>query len=86
MVLAEPLARTFSRRERADMSVQINYSSPVPAPIMKGDQIGKLTLKAGDMTEEFPLLAGRSVGQLGLFDRIGEALKFLILGAPVALD
>ena len=86
MVLAEPLARTFSRRERADMSVQITYSSPVPAPIMKGDQIGTLTLKAGDMTEEFPLLAGRSVGQLGLFDRIGEALKFLILGAPVALD
>lgn len=86
MVLAEPLARTFSRRERADMKVSVQYSSPVPAPIMKGDQIGTLKLEAGGKTEEFPLLAGRSVAQLGLFDRIGEALKFLILGAPVALD
>lgn len=84
--LEADLMRTLSRRERADMVVSVHYQSPVPAPIVKGQEIATLKVKYRGTTEEFPLVALDSVGQLGLFDRIGEALKFLILGAPVSVE
>ena len=72
----------MSRVDRAKTSFQVTWQDPVPAPITKGQQVGVLSLTRDDkVVETIPLLAGNSVSELGLLDRVGAALKYIILGA-----
>lgn len=86
LVLDQPLERVLSRTERARMRITVNWQDPVPAPIVKGDKIGTLTFKTDGITETYDLLAGESVGQLGMFERVGAAVKYLIFGAAQPLQ
>jgi len=82
LVLSEPLHRVMSRVDRANTRFQVNWQDPVPAPVTKGQQIGQLQLIQNDkVIETVPLLAGNTVSELGFLDRVGEALKYIILGA-----
>lgn len=83
LVLEDGFSKVLSRSERAKTELSVNWSGPVPAPITKGQKIGELVIKTeGKTTDTVPLLAAEDVRQLGMLDRIGEALKFLIFGAP----
>lgn len=74
---------TLPRKARKDMSVTVSYQSPVPAPIAEGQQIGVLRVTAPDTApQEFPLLAGAAVEQLGAFGRIGAAIMHFLTGTP----
>ncbi|MEC7208115.1 MAG: D-alanyl-D-alanine carboxypeptidase family protein [Pseudomonadota bacterium] len=84
LVLEDGFSKVLSRSERAKTELSVNWSGPVPAPITKGQKIGELVIKTdGEVTDILPLLAAENVRQLGMLDRIGEALKYLIFGAPV---
>ena len=84
LVLEDGFSKVLSRSERAKTELSVNWSGPVPAPITKGQKIGELVIKTeGKTTDIVPLLAAEDVRQLGMLDRIGEALKYLIFGAPV---
>ena len=84
LVLEEGVSKVLSRSERAKTELSVSWTGPVPAPISKGQKIGELILKTdGQITDRLPLLAAEDVRQLGMLDRIGEALKYLIFGAPV---
>ena len=84
LVVEDEFSKVLSRSERAKTELSVNWSGPVPAPITKGQKIGELVIKTeGKTTDTVPLLAAEDVRQLGMLDRIGEALKYLIFGAPV---
>ena len=84
LVLEEGVSKVLSRSERAKTELSVSWSGPVPAPVSKGQKIGELILKTdGQITDRLPLLAAEDVSQLGMLDRIGEALKYLIFGAPI---
>ena len=84
LVLEEGVSKVLSRSERAKTELSVSWSGPVPAPISKGQEIGELILKTdGQITDRLPLVAAEDVRQLGMLDRIGEALKYLIFGAPI---
>ena len=81
LVLAEDLSVIITRDARRDMKVQVSYTSPVPAPITAGQQIGTLTVSAPDMpTREAPLLAGADVDRQGMIGRAWSALQQIIIG------
>ena len=62
-------------------SVKVVYDGPIPAPIAAGAPIAKLVVTAPDTkTIEVPLVAGAPVEQLGLFGRLGAALRSVIWG------
>jgi len=72
----------MSRVDRANTRFQVNWQDPVPAPVTKGQQIGQLQLIQNDkVIETVPLWAGNKVSEVGILDRVGEALKYIILGA-----
>jgi D-alanyl-D-alanine carboxypeptidase (penicillin-binding protein 5/6) len=72
---------TMSKKSRRNMKVSVRYQSPIPAPIVAGQEVGKLVIESPDFkTIEFPLMAGNGVEQLGLFGRLGAALEFLLWG------
>ena len=74
--------KVMSRKERRDLEVSLNWSDPIPAPITKGQQIGTITLRYAGKQEDYPLVAAESIAELGFFDRITEAVKYLIFGSP----
>ena len=81
LVLEEPLYLVLSRTDRRRMKMSLQWSDPVPAPIAAGQKVGTLVLELPDETIEFPLTAASNIAELGMFDRVGEALKYLIFGA-----
>ena len=81
LVLEEPLHLVMARSDRRKMKVSVNWNDPVPAPIRAGQSIGTLVLELPSGKTTYPLLAAENVDGLGMFDRVGEALKYLIFGA-----
>ena len=81
LVLEEPLHLVMARSDRRKMKVSVNWNDPVPAPITAGQAIGTLVLELPSGKTTYPLLAAENVDGLGMLDRVGEALKYLIFGA-----
>ena len=75
------LTVTMSRSARRNMKVTLQYDSPIPAPIAKGQQVAELTIEAPDFeTMHVPLISDDDVGQLGFTGRLGAALSYLVMG------
>lgn len=82
LVVEEDLVIMLPRKARRQMKVMAKFEGPIPAPIAKGDKLATLVVSApGVDIIEVPLVAGADVGQLGLFGRLGAALKHLLWGA-----
>jgi len=81
LVLAEPLHRVMSRDERRHLKMRVNWIDPVSAPLSKGQKLGVLTIEGKNSSEKVDLLAANDVEELGVFERIGAALRYLIFGA-----
>jgi D-alanyl-D-alanine carboxypeptidase (penicillin-binding protein 5/6) len=81
LVLNEPLHLVLSRTDRRRMKMSLQWSDPVPAPVTAGQTVGTLVLQLPDEKLVYPLTAASDVAELGLFDRVGEAFKYLIFGA-----
>ena len=83
LVLDAPLKMVLSRKDRQAMEISLQWLDPVPAPIRAGDQIGTLVVTLPDEVTKMPLRAAQDVDTLGLFNRIGAAVKYLIFGASM---
>jgi D-alanyl-D-alanine carboxypeptidase (penicillin-binding protein 5/6) len=72
---------TLPRKARRDMKVTLEYDRPVPAPIQKGDMVGKVVMTAPDMTPvEAPLVAAASVERMNPLGRIATLAGYLVWG------
>ncbi|HXC26813.1 MAG TPA: D-alanyl-D-alanine carboxypeptidase family protein [Stellaceae bacterium] len=81
LTIADDLTVTLPRRSRHDMKVTVNYDDPVPAPVKKGDAIGKLTITTpGADTVERPLYAAADVQSIGTIGRMATLAGYLIWG------
>jgi D-alanyl-D-alanine carboxypeptidase (penicillin-binding protein 5/6) len=82
LVIDDDLTVTLRRKARRGMKVTVTFDGPLAAPIAAGQALAKLTITAPDEASlEVPLVAGADVGRLGLFGRLGAALKFILWGA-----
>jgi D-alanyl-D-alanine carboxypeptidase (penicillin-binding protein 5/6) len=67
--------------------IVVSWMNPVSAPIQKGQKIGELAVRIdGKIVDKIALAADRDVEQLGMFDRLGAAFSYLILGASSVPD
>ena len=81
LVIEREMLLTIARKARHKMKVTVTFENPIPAPIAKGDPVAKLVLTVpGRDKLEVPLLAGAAVERLGLFGRLGTALKAILWG------
>ena len=81
LVIEREMLLTIARNARHKMKVTVTFENPIPAPIAKGDPVAKLGLTVpGRDKLEVPLLAGAAVERLGLFGRLGTALKAILWG------
>jgi D-alanyl-D-alanine carboxypeptidase (penicillin-binding protein 5/6) len=81
LTVAKDLVVTLPRKSRKDMKVAVAYDQPVPAPIEKGQQLGKIVVTVPDMAPvERPLQAASDVERLGAFGRMAMMAGHLIWG------
>jgi D-alanyl-D-alanine carboxypeptidase (penicillin-binding protein 5/6) len=81
VVASQDVAVTLAREARRDLKVQVVTEEPVPAPVRKGDRLGKLVIAApGVQPREVPVHAAEDVEKLGTLARIGVSLGYVLLG------
>ena len=81
LLIDKDLVLTLNRKARKTMKVKVIMQSPVSAPIKKGSILAKLKIEFPNRDNlELPLISGVSVGQLGLFSRLGKAVEYLLWG------
>ena len=81
LVFPDGLTVTLARKARRGMTVTVEYDSPVPAPIEKGQPIARLVIEAPEREPmSFPLVAGADIERLGPLGRIFSSARFMILG------
>ena len=72
---------TLPRKARKDMKVTVDYDRPIPAPIQKGDTVGKVVMTAPDVTPvEAPLIAAASVERMNPWGRVATLAGYLVWG------
>jgi D-alanyl-D-alanine carboxypeptidase (penicillin-binding protein 5/6) len=82
LVAEDVVGVTLSRDARKGMVVKMNYDSPVPAPIAKGQKLGSVEITApGTDPVVVPLVAGQEVPKAGVVGRIAGAINYLVFGA-----
>jgi D-alanyl-D-alanine carboxypeptidase (penicillin-binding protein 5/6) len=81
LVAGRDVTVTMPRNWRQKASVKVSYDAPRPAPIAKGDTLGKLTLTGqGIPNIDVPLLAAADVPRLGLPGRAMAVLSRYVTG------
>ncbi|MFZ3235427.1 MAG: D-alanyl-D-alanine carboxypeptidase family protein [Stellaceae bacterium] len=81
LTVGRDLVVTLSRKQRKDMQVSLQYDSPIPAPVQKGETLGKIVVSAPDMTQqEVPLIAGADVARMDAMGRIATLAGYLVWG------
>jgi len=82
LTIGSDLTITLAHRLRRDLKVTVVYDGPVPAPVKKGDQIGKIIVTAPDMAPiERPLFAAANVRPIGTIGRMATLAAYLIWGS-----
>lgn len=81
LVIRQDVLLTLSRKARRGMKVSVLYDGPFAAPVAEGTPLATLKIEAaGQDPVEYPLIAGSNVPRLGMFSRLGAALKFVLWG------
>ena len=71
LVAGRDLVLTMPRQWRRSLQARVRFEAPIPAPVAKGQELGKLIVSGQGVPEmEVPLIAGADVDRLGLFPRI----------------
>ena len=81
LTVGKDVVVTMARKSRKDLKVSVEYAQPVPAPVEKGQRVGKLVAGAPNMaTVEAPLYAAADVPRIGPFGRMAIVAAHLIWG------
>ena len=81
LTVGQDLVVTMPRKSRKDMKVTVEYDRPIPAPVSKGQVIGKVIVTAPDVPPaEAPLVAGASVDRMDALGRIATLAGYLVWG------
>ena len=84
LTVAEDIRMTLPFKDSKAIKMQASYQAPLKAPVKAGDQIGKLTIKVGELPpKEVPLLAAADVAEGSFFNRAIEKLMIHATGTPV---
>ena len=79
LLVSADVTVTLPRAARASLKAEAVFDQPVPAPVSKGQQIGKLVITAPGMEQEdVPLIAAASVDRVGFFARIAAKLHLFL--------
>ena len=78
LVIEKPLQRVLSRVQRAKTKISTSWPDPIPAPISKGQVVGKIDLLLdGESLATVDAISMKEVSSLGFFGRAWSNIKLL---------
>jgi D-alanyl-D-alanine carboxypeptidase (penicillin-binding protein 5/6) len=81
LVAGDDLVLTMPRAWRLHAQIKVDYDSPIPAPIARGDVIGKLTVTGQGVPQtEVKLYAGADIGRMGIPGRAMAVVTHFLTG------
>ena len=81
LTVAKDFVVTLPRKARKDMKVAIEYDRPIPAPVQKGETVGKVVMTAPDAAPvEAPLVAAADLERMNPWGRIATLAGYLVWG------
>ena len=81
LLIKRDLMITLPRNARRKMKVTAILDEPIQAPIKLGEKLAVLKVEApGESDLEIPLFSGADINQLGIFLRLGAAIKYILWG------
>jgi D-alanyl-D-alanine carboxypeptidase (penicillin-binding protein 5/6) len=82
LVGGKDMVVTLPRSWRNKLQARLRYDAPLQAPVLKGQEIGKLEVSGqGVPNLSLPLLAGADVERLGLIPRIPAVIGSWFAGS-----
>jgi D-alanyl-D-alanine carboxypeptidase (penicillin-binding protein 5/6) len=77
----ETVAVTLPRDARSGLAAKLVFDSPVPAPVSKGQVVGRVAVTAPGMDPlEVPLVTGAAVAEASSLGRLGGVIRYLVGG------
>ena len=84
LITDKKIISTLSFDQIQLLKSKIEYTKPISAPVIKGNEYGKLLIEIdGKPTLEVPLLAANHVKEINPIFRIFSAIKYLIFGTSL---
>lgn len=81
LTVDKDLVLTLPRNARNEMKVTAEYDAPIPAPMKKGEVLGKLVVSMPQAPPiETPLVAATDVGRMGPFAKVATLAGYLVWG------
>ena len=80
-VVTKDIVHTLSHYDRDKLEVTVEYNSPIAAPIVKGQELGKLYIKKpGEVDETIAIVAGADAEKLSFIKRIFASFDYYFSG------
>jgi serine-type D-Ala-D-Ala carboxypeptidase (penicillin-binding protein 5/6) len=81
LVIGQDVTLSMSREARRALKAEVVLQEPVPAPVLAGQELGKLRMTMPDGQRlEYPLTAKESVSALGFVSRLKAKFNHFVLG------
>ena len=72
---------TINKKDIRHLTVSLNYSGPIKAPVQKGEKVAELIIKNKDeILKKLPLYATESLKKVNFFKSLMTSLNYLIWG------
>ena len=72
---------TINKKDITSLSMSLEYSGPIAAPIKKGEQVASITVfKKDEMVKSVPLYAAEDLKKVNFFKSLLTSLNYLIWG------
>ena len=82
LTVSKDLVLTLPRNARKDMKVSVVYGAPIPAPIAKGETLGKIVVAMPQQPPvEAPLVAASAIARMGPIGRVATLAGYLVWGS-----
>ncbi len=81
--IASDVTVTVPRSAAQSLEAKVVYQGPLPAPVKKGTEVGKVIVTGKDMAPiEVPIVAAADVDRLGFLGRLKAAASYIFVGPP----
>jgi len=80
-VVNEDIYFTVPKRKKSSINPVVEFNSPIKAPILKGDKVGKLSIYIdGELKKEADILSNENIKRANIFYRLLKSLNYLVWG------
>ncbi len=80
LVVADDVNLLLPRAEQSKVDMKSHFESPLPAPIKKGDIVGKVVITAASQHLDVMLVAGEDVEKVNFLTRFWRSITYLFWG------